>query len=446
MKNFNFHEILSNSRAFLWSVAGFTFFAIACYPGFMSIDSLDQYMQAHTLRFADQHPPVMAWLWSKLIWILDGPQSLLFVHLGMLWVGLYIWCRNAGESRSAKWFIVLGYLPWVANFAGVLWKDMGMAFSLMLAVGLLSMERLTKPVIAAALIFLMYGFMVRTNAPAALIPIIWYASEKLFPELSNRVKLAITVLSLIFMFIFTNFFNYHLLGAQKNHIVTFMMIDDLVHFSVIEDKSLLPRVEFKTVKECSEKIVGETKLVGRMFCLVTKSSYQNVAPIPYEEIKEAWVSAVARNPLECVKLRLAEYRYLLREPAVGPYIYTYSGISPNEMGLVQNNNIATTYLKVYIAVAAHLIPFVFKPYWWLIVALLFLGATLFMRGDKKALTLVRVLLISALLYMLGYIPLAPMADFRYVYWSTLAISLAAIKFATSNIYVEIPLWNMKAKL
>ena len=432
------------SRALMWPIVGFVLFAIACYPGFMSVDSLEQYRQAHSLKFADGHPPVMAWLWSKLIMIVDGPQSLLFLHLGMLWSGLYIWCKNAGENRAAMWFIWLGFLPWVANFEGVLWKDMGMAFSLLLALGLLSRAKLAKPEVFAVMLLLLYAFMVRSNAPAALLPIIWYASVRLFPSFSNRVRNAITALSLVTMFAILNLFNYHFLEAEKNHMASYMMVDDLVHLSIVENKSLLPMVDSRTVIECSQEEIGGTKLVGRLFCLITKPSYQAVAPIPYEEVKEAWVSAVTKNPFEYVKYRLNAYLYLLRDPSESPYIHTFTGISPNEMGLVQKDNVATVALKIYVNGSAHLAPFLFKPYWWLILAVLLLCATLGMRGDRDSLTLIRVLLSSAILYMLSYIPLTPMADLRYVYWSMLAISLAVITFASSNLKFDAQ--EMRSKL
>ena len=443
---------LTNTKIFLYpkslmlALIGFTFFAIACYPGFMSLDSLEQYKQAHTLKFADGHPPVMAWVWSKLNFIFDGPQSLLFFHLAMLWTGLYIWLRNAGESHAVKWFILIGFSPWVANFEGVLWKDMGMAFSLLLALGLLSSKRLTNPQAFAVVSLLLYAFMVRSNAPAALFPIIWYASGKVFPWFSNLIKITIAVLSLASMFVFLNLFNYHLLQAEKNHMVSYMMTDDLVHLSVAAGKSLLPKVDFNTVMECSQEVIGETKLVGRLFCLGTKPSYKSVSPIPYEDVKEAWIYAVKSNPLEYVKFRLNAYFYLLRDPSKKPYIYWFSGITPNEIGLAQKDNVATIVLKAYVNGMEHLAPFLFKPYWWLVVALLFLFATFNMRGDGNSLTLIRVLLVSAILYMFSYIPLTPMADFRYVYWSTLAISLAVIKFFTSNLSFRFDLHNIKTKL
>ena len=442
----NISKIQLYPRTLLWAILGFIFFVIACYPGFMSVDSLEQYKQAHTLKFADGHPPVMAWLWSKLNHIFDGPQSLLFLQLGVLWSGLYVWSKNAGESPGAKWFILLGFFPWVANFEGVLWKDMGMAYSLLLALGLLSRKHITKSQVFLALSLLLYAFMVRGNAPAALIPIVWYASLRLFPFHKCRTRIAVTVLSLLSMFVFLNFFNYHLLQAERNNMVSFVMVDDLVHLSVASDKSLLSGVDFNTVKECSQETIGGTKLVGRLFCLINKPAYQEVAPIPFEGMKGEWVSAIANNPFEYVKFRLNAYLYLLRDPSERPYIYWFSGISPNDMGLTQKNNVATVILKAYVKGMSYLVPFSFKPYWWLLVSLLFLAATRCMNGDKDSLTLIRVLLTSAVLYMLSYIPLTPMADFRYVYWSTLAISLAAIKFLSSDLSFRFELFNVRTKL
>jgi hypothetical protein len=432
-------------QALQLALIGFIFFAIACYPGFMSPDSLDQYKQAHSLKFADWHPPVMAWLWSKLNSLLDGPHGLLFLHLGLLWGGVYIWRRYAGENRVANWFVLLGFSPWVANFEGALWKDVGMAFSLLLALGLLRKKKLAGPQVFLSMSLVLYAFMVRANAPAAVAPILWYASWRLFPMLLSWARMAITILSLALMFVFLNFFNYFLLDAEKNHIDSFMMIDDLVHLSAVADKNLLPRADANTVKKCSQEMVGGIKLVGKYFCLKTEPSYRNVAVIPYEEVKEAWLSAVTSNPLECLKFRFNAFFQLLRNPSEKPHMHWCPGIIPNEIGLIQKDNFATILLKVYINGVAYCFPFLFKPYWWLILAMLYLCATFIMQGDKDSLRLIRVLLVSALLYMFSYVPLAATPDFRYVYWSTIATSLAVITYATSNLNFRRDLHNVPTK-
>ena len=436
-------KAIAYRRSAFWAATGFVFFMIACYPGFMSVDSMEQYRQAQVLSFADGHPPVMAWLWSRLDLIWHGPQNLLVFHLGMLWLGLYLWSRNAGEHKYAIWFVLLGFMPWIANFEGVLWKDVGMAYSLLLGLGLLASVKPSRLKIAAALPFLCYAFMVRSNAPAALVPVVWYASVKAFPELAGRIRVAMAAGILLLMFAFLNFFNYQLLHAEKNHMASYMMVDDLVHLSVAANQNLLPRVDYDTVLACSLETIGETKLVGRLFCLGTKPTYQKVAPIPYDELKQAWIDAIRAEPLVYARFRLDAFQYLLRSPGKGPYIHAFFGISPNDMGIGQQNSAATGVLSGYINTAAHLAPFLFKPYWWFILALLFLGMASMMRGSRESLLLIRVLLASALLYMLSYLPVTPMADLRYVYWSMLAISLAAITYLTSNLELDVSRLRMK---
>jgi hypothetical protein len=443
MKLSDWENVIAYRKSALWAVTGFVFFMIACYPGFMSVDSLEQYRQARVLRFADGHPPVMAWFWSRLELIWRGPQNLLVFHLGMLWMGLYLWRRNVGMHKYAKWFILLGFMPWVANFEGVLWKDMGMAYSLLLGLGLLASAKPSRLQIAAAIPFLFYAFMVRSNAPAALAPIVWYASVKALPDFTGRIRVAMTAAILLLMFAFLNFFNYQLLNAEKNHMASYMMVDDLVHLSVTANESLLPRLDYDTVMACSQETIGETKLVGRLFCLGTKPAYQKIAPIPHDELKQAWIAAIKAKPLEYVRFRLDAFLYLLRDPGKGPYSYTFFGISANDMGVNQQNSAATVALRGYINVAVHLVPFLFKPYWWLMLAMLFLGMTPMMQGNRESLGLIRVLLASALLYMLSYLPVTPMADLRYVYWSMLAISLAALTYLTSNLKFDFNRMRLK---
>jgi hypothetical protein len=165
MKLFNYPKVVPYPKAFLGAILGFIFFAVAFYPGFMSSDSLQQYEQSHTLQFRDALPPVMAWLWSKLNIIWHGPQSLLLLHLGVLWTGLYIWRRNSGDSKWAIGFILLGAMPWIANFEGVLWKDMGMAFSLLLALALLSGEKQTKAELVTVGFLLLYALWIYDAPP-----------------------------------------------------------------------------------------------------------------------------------------------------------------------------------------------------------------------------------------------------------------------------------------
>jgi hypothetical protein len=122
LKNLHFYLIWIN---FLFILSGF-------YPGYMSIDSLYQYQQSKTMEFTDHHPPIMAGVWSLLNYIFSGPQGLLFFHLILFWSAILILFKNFRDKHNAYIVIFICYLPWILNFIGVLWKDIGMAFSLLL--------------------------------------------------------------------------------------------------------------------------------------------------------------------------------------------------------------------------------------------------------------------------------------------------------------------------
>ncbi|MDD3182578.1 MAG: hypothetical protein PHD48_07245 [Alphaproteobacteria bacterium] len=423
-------------RPFLIVMAGLVFFAIGFFPGFVSPDTLIQYDEAQTHLFKDWHPPVMAWLWSWLNMIWNGPQSVLLFHLALLFSGVYVWRRNYNNVRYASLFLGIAFLPWIVNFSGVIWKDVGLAFSLLLAVGLLAGQKQTAVKTGVALLLLTYAFMVRGNAPAAVAPLLWYLSTKLFPTRSLKMKSASTAVLLGVMVLFTSFFNYHVLNAEKQHPTSYVMIDDLTHLSVTTDQNYLPWVDLETTQFCSQQIIAEGKLVGRAFCQSEKPFYEILSKVPYDELKASWLTAVTTHPFAYITFRLRAFFYLLRSPFEAPYSYMFFAIYPNEAGWAPLCPPLVSIIKTYVRGAAFLAPFLFKPYWWLLVALVFMGATFRMQGHKDTIHLIRVLLSSALLYIFSYIPVTPAADFRYIYWSTIAITLAAMIVLVSYYQVK----------
>src|SRR6476661_200891 len=55
------------------------------FPGSLMNDSVNQYAEATSGRFTDWHPPVMAWLWSKLRLVADGPAPFFVLQLAFYW-------------------------------------------------------------------------------------------------------------------------------------------------------------------------------------------------------------------------------------------------------------------------------------------------------------------------------------------------------------------------
>src|SRR5215831_20079259 len=136
------------------SLLGFAIEVRAFWPGLMSTDSIEQYTQAALARYNDHHPPIMALLWSWTNRVVTGPGGMLVVHLALLWGGLWAIAESARRSglRHAWLIVPIGVLPWIASIAGVIWKDVGMAYALLCAGGLVALARTSAPRVRVALL------------------------------------------------------------------------------------------------------------------------------------------------------------------------------------------------------------------------------------------------------------------------------------------------------
>ena len=410
--------------SYLWALLFFTLLIFTSYPGFVSIDSEGQYNQSISLNFTDGSPPIMSWLWSKFHYISTGYQSMLIFHLSLLWLGILAWNYSAENSSKINIFFFIGLLPWVINFQCVIWKDVGLASCLVLASGLLAKSKNHRLEYLIIFILLIYAFMVRINSLVAVAPLIWFTLYKLCQK--PKMSIIYTCGIIILMISFLNIFNYHFLNAKKENMQTYMMIDDLTHLSVVANKSLIPGLNIEIIKKCSSEQIAETKLVGRLFCYTKLDEYKNNKLGIYKNIEKAWLKVVKTYPLEYLKFRFMSFMYLIRSPSNPPYnfFYTTHFKNNNDTGKIQKIFINT--LEIYVRATAKITPFFFKPYFWLLISVIFLIATFLIKTNKKNLIFSRVLLISGSLYTLGYIPVTPTADLRYTYWSSIGITLGII--------------------
>src|SRR5438132_13309942 len=75
------------------AVAGSAVTYLGYYPGLVRHDALNQLQQAQTGHFDDLFPPVMAWLWSKMIAIITGPEGFFLLLISLYWVGSFLRIR-----------------------------------------------------------------------------------------------------------------------------------------------------------------------------------------------------------------------------------------------------------------------------------------------------------------------------------------------------------------
>lgn len=409
----------------LAAAGGFAFTILAFFPGFMSADSLAQYESSKSFEYTDWHPPVMAWLWSLLNQVSDGPQGMLVWHLFLLWSALFLLYAHAFPiSRNAWAFFAVGFLPWLLNFAGVVWKDVGTAFALALAVGLgLSKPRPVSIGLSAVMLF--YALCLRYNALFALPPLLIFFWSRWSPRASRLKILFLSVVTLGFMLLATNLVNYSLLKARKTSPSSYMMVDDLAYLSLRSEKSLLPGIEYRDIQKCALREIGQNRLVGRSFCLAEGRDFAKGNPLNTPDMGKIWLAQVFSHPLEYARFRLAAFAYLLRSSQEAPYYIWHPGIDPNSLGLSQTDSKLTQFVRGWVNSSAKFAPEMFKPFTWLIVGVLVAAAGLLQARSNTSNAAV-ALSTSSLFYILGYVPATPMADFRYVYWSVVATSIAAV--------------------
>jgi len=161
----------------LAALAGVGFVVCVDSPGLLSPDSVYQLDQAQRHRFADGHPPVMAWVWSGLLGVAPGPLGVLVLQNVLFWGAVALIWAELGPRRLA-WLGVLGtgFFPPIFVLLGIIWKDVQMGSALLAAIALLLLihrRRIGHWGLAPALLLLTYGCAVRLNGIMAVVPLLW---------------------------------------------------------------------------------------------------------------------------------------------------------------------------------------------------------------------------------------------------------------------------------
>src|SRR6476646_6318271 len=69
-------------------IVGFGLIAYGYWPGIMIDDARWQYQQAVDNAYEDWHPPLMAWVWRRLMFIEPGPAPMLLLQLVFYWLAI----------------------------------------------------------------------------------------------------------------------------------------------------------------------------------------------------------------------------------------------------------------------------------------------------------------------------------------------------------------------
>ncbi|MBB5207758.1 hypothetical protein [Chiayiivirga flava] len=406
----------------------------AFWPGWASSDSLQQYLTATgRLRLDDVHPPLMAGLWHLTDAMVPGSGGLFLLFATAWWGGLAACAWALFERPWQRWLATALVGLWPAAFLLLahVWKDVGMAAALLVAVAatLRWQGGGTRWSGAIALLALVAACGFRHNGVFAAWPLlVWlcWPGANAAARVRWRVG-AVVLLSLVL--VATPATIARLSGAARGDAWTVVALWDIGAISVAQDRMLMPAslvMPDLTVDElragylpyANPPIFGSGKLLLSLFVPYTDA--QRAA------LREAWWNAVRRHPRDYLAHRTAlAWHLLLGYDAALPYQLVYvperlvdidtqprlAPLPPDDLGARAARRLWTTPLfagALYLALASFAIA----------------GA---LRASRRAVRApVFALSASAFGNALPLLAIAGSAEFRYLAWSVVAALLAVL--------------------
>lgn len=404
------------------------------YPGYMSNDTLTMYYTARGNTPTDIAPVVLGLVWRILYFITGKTSTMLIFQLAMLWSSLCLFAiyvyKNSKSRLLSIVCLLIGGLPFIINISGVIWRDNQMVFSLLLALAISLFAKDVKnkkwriSLFAIVFVLALYAALSRVNALAAVVPIFF-----LIVKMSGYIKktswqIVATILFIPLVLVGFPIVN-KIVGVRHIANDSGVFLDDIVRVSKDTDLSKISMPEdlrnsLLEIRQCSiEKNILVSNIHICAFGHNREMLYEYDAAM-----RGIWVQVSSSNIV-----RYIQYKAELFASFLVPQIdYTYiwqPGIEPNdynesvrfpELGAINYSYVHKFGYK-YLRAA-------FEPWFWLILGMVVFGLS--MRKKTKNATIIRLISISGIVYILGYIPTGIPSDYRYIYWSVFSVIFAFI--------------------
>ena len=161
-------------------VFGWALYLGILFPGFMSVDSVVQLLEARSGEIGDWHSPFMTLLFGVMGQFFSGSVGMLVLQTTLLWGGLILFWYAAlvpyAPRLGAVLLFLLMFYPPILGINGAIWKDILMAGMLTLLSGALAgvySNRLPqRPMVALILVTALVALLARVNAVFCLTPLL----------------------------------------------------------------------------------------------------------------------------------------------------------------------------------------------------------------------------------------------------------------------------------
>jgi len=434
---------MPSAKSRLWNWApvavialGIAVVTFAYWPGIMIDDARWQYQQSVDNAYEDWHPPLMAWIWRKLMLIHPGPAPMFVLQLALYWAGIGLaayWAHRCGRKRLALAIALTGWLPAPFALTGTITKDCLMAGALLSATGLLLVRSVIEPraskaaatLGSVALVF--FAAALRLNAVVACLPILLAALPGKLTSTKFRIATAGAAGAIALLAIGPIIDD--LLQAEKTDVDLSLIIFDLGGITEHSRMNQFPDLHVHDPVAVNHRCYDPTEWDSY------SSWAKTLCPLGFEPFENAkdeddfspvamWLDAILHHPLAYAEHRLTHFNlstaFLV---PTGPLFTAWSQTVPNPWGYTVRSNTLLTIVTGFADADAH-IPLGW-PIFWICVGFAALVAAILLQAPP----LVIAVAASSAFYGLSYLVFGVAVGMRYYFWAISGAALATVLVA-----------------
>jgi hypothetical protein len=296
------------------TLLGFALTVRIFYPGVMTYDAWYVHSYIANPPAGDWQSPLMTALWAVIDPLAPGAPSMFLFIAVLYWLSFAV--LALALARRSAWLgpvaVLLALTPSCFVFVGVIWRDIMLASSWLLAAALayLVADRRGLWRVAAqalGLALLCFGFLLRPNAlfgaPILAAYIVWPQRFDLKRAALLYVPAAI-VLALMVPLVY-----YAWLGAKRENVLHSIFVFDLAGISHFAGENQFP-VSWSADENAM--LIGPCYRAGdwddywtRQPCLFVMKKLESEKLFGSRTLAEAWLHSVMAHPLAYLEHRLA---------------------------------------------------------------------------------------------------------------------------------------------
>lgn len=443
----------------------FSVMFLSFYPGLFSSDLVSQLSQATgKIPFNDWHPPLMALFW-KLGIIATGKTSSLFVAeififiLGLLLISLSGFLTGRFNLFWSLVFVLLPLFAPILIQTGRQWKDQFLTFLLVAAVAMLwiaGKKRRHLGLIAVFVFLASAAMLLRANGVFAVIFLLplaaWRVRQALFesPKSSARMQrisvkrkklLSVACVLLSFLLVTGGYKAVIEVAAHPTatHQIDQVFLDDIVNVASVEEINALEISDgFKeyltsAIVKCAEvqprqNLLYSNCVDGRKVKLADGTRQDFAIAYFHDEYRTVWLHTVPKHVPAYVGYRLEMFSYFIFDTRNPSLWNTDVPFSPKYASFFR----ATA---VYVnSMSNRWVPFLFCPAFYLLISIitLVIAKKNQERLPKDHFLFSFWLSFASVFWLLSQIPIVPVPDYRYAYFS-IVFTMLSLLFLMSGL-------------